>query len=103
MQTIISLNHISATGTRGQPKPVHVGEDHHKLDDTEKRDGVAESALRLHTRNCASASKGLTSGEIIQVPKPSSSLSVVQESALKLELISEPPVMNLLEQKRAWN
>lgn len=64
---------------------------------------MAESALRLHTRNCASASKGLTSGEIIRVPKPSSSLSVVQESALKLELVSEPPVMDLLEQKRAWN
>lgn len=31
VQTFISLNHIAGTGTRGQPKPVHVEEDHTQI------------------------------------------------------------------------
>ncbi|KAM6379397.1 LOW QUALITY PROTEIN: uncharacterized protein MYH16 [Pluvialis apricaria] len=77
----------------------------HELDDAEEREGIAESALnKLHTRHCVSASKGLTFGEIIQVLKPSSSVSAAQEQAPKIELTClNPPAMNLLEQKRVWD
>lgn len=52
---------------------------------------MAESALNNpHTRHCVSASKGLTFGEIIQVLKPSSSVSAAQEQAPKRELTFEP-------------
>ncbi|KAM6299265.1 LOW QUALITY PROTEIN: uncharacterized protein MYH16 [Aegotheles albertisi] len=46
-----------------------------EMDDAKEREGMAESALNtLHTRHGVSASKGLAFGEIIQVPKPSSSV-----------------------------
>ncbi|KAM6320404.1 LOW QUALITY PROTEIN: uncharacterized protein MYH16 [Podargus strigoides] len=73
----------------------------HGLDGAEERGGMAESVLnKPHTRHCVSASKGLTFGEIIQVPKPSSSVSA-REQAPKIALARlNPPAMNLLEQKR---
>nr|XP_006637180.1 PREDICTED: myosin-16 isoform X1 [Lepisosteus oculatus]XP_015215928.1 PREDICTED: myosin-16 isoform X1 [Lepisosteus oculatus]XP_015215929.1 PREDICTED: myosin-16 isoform X1 [Lepisosteus oculatus] len=52
----------------------------HELDDAEERAGMAESALnKLRTRNRASVGKGITSVEIIQVSKSSSSKSVSEE------------------------
>ena len=43
----------------------------HELDDAEERAGNAEMALnKLRTRNRASAGKGFTSVEIVQVTKP---------------------------------
>lgn len=66
---------------------------------------MAEAALnKLHPRHCVSASKGFTFGEIRQVPKPSFSVPEAQEQAPKIELTcSNPPAMNLLEQKRVWD
>jgi len=43
----------------------------HELDDAEERADMAEMALnKMRTRNRASASKGFTSVEIVQVTKP---------------------------------
>lgn len=43
----------------------------HELDDAEERADMAEMALnKLRTRNRASATKGFTSVEIVQVTKP---------------------------------
>lgn len=66
---------------------------------------MAQSALnKLHPRHCISARKGFTFGETSQVPKPSSSVPEAQEQVAKIELTcSNPPAMNLLEQKRVWD
>uniref|UniRef100_A0A8C9R501 Myosin heavy chain 16 n=1 Tax=Scleropages formosus TaxID=113540 RepID=A0A8C9R501_SCLFO len=51
-----------------------------ELDDAEERAGIAEAALnKLRTRNRASVGKGITSVEIIQVSKSSSSKTTTEE------------------------
>ncbi|KAM9261527.1 LOW QUALITY PROTEIN: uncharacterized protein MYH16 [Cariama cristata] len=57
----------------------------HELDDAEEREEMAESALnKLHTRHCVSASKGLASGEVIQVPQSSSCVSLAGKTGTKM-------------------